>query len=177
MRGFAAPGGEKPMAERVQLILDRQSTETKDAKTSSAPRPISAKQIEANRKNALHSTGPTTPVGKEASRLNALKHGLRATQVIIPGQEDLAEVEAILRELREDWEPEGHTEIHLVEQIALAEVRLQRVLRAELGEIRNQMAMPTESESETEEEIEQAFKSPGGRAPQILVKSTAGIAY
>ena len=56
----------------------------------------------------------------------------------------------MLRELSEDWEPEGHTELHLVEQIALAEWRLRRVCRAELGEIRKQMASSTASHAEAE---------------------------
>src|SRR5271165_2365428 len=89
---------------------ETQSAVTKDADTSQVPRRTSARQIEANRKNALHSKGPTTPEGKQASRLNALTHGLRAKEVIVPGQEDPAQFEAILRELREDWKPVGHTE-------------------------------------------------------------------
>ncbi len=127
-------------AVRVPLTTERQSTQTKDASTLPAPRPISVKQIEANQRNALHSTGPTTPEGKLASRLNALKHGLRAKEVIIPGQEDPAELEAILRGLCEDWEPEGYTQLLLVEQIALAQWRLRRGIRAELGQIRKQMS-------------------------------------
>jgi nitrate reductase beta subunit len=35
-----------------------------------------AKQIEANRKNATRSTGPRTAVGKSKSSRNALRHGL-----------------------------------------------------------------------------------------------------
>src|SRR5208283_747506 len=165
------------MVEADPPTSERQSPVTKDANTMPGPRRTSVKQIEANRRNALRSTGPTTPEGKQASRLNALKHGLRAKDVIIPGQEEPAEFEAILRELFEDWEPEGHTETDLVEQIGLAEWRLRRVHRAELGEIRKQMANPTESESETEAEIDQAFELFPKHVPKILRKSTSGIAY
>jgi hypothetical protein len=41
------------------------------------------KQIEANRLNALKSTGPKTSQGKERSRCNALRHGLTAETVIV----------------------------------------------------------------------------------------------
>ena len=164
------------MVEADPPTSERQSPVTKDANTLPGPLRTSVRRIEANRRNALHSTGPTTPEGKQASRLNALKHGLRAKDVIIPGQEEPAEFEAILRELFEDWEPEGHTETHLVEQIGLAEWRLRRVHRAELGEIRKQMASPTESESETKAEIDQAFEFFPKHVPQVLGKSTAGIA-
>jgi hypothetical protein len=58
-----------------------------------------------------------------------------------------------LKELSQDWAPEGHTEIHLIEQIGLAEWRLRRVHRAELGEIRKQMAS---RESGLEESVEHA---------------------
>ena len=39
-------------------------------------------QIEANRRNALRSTGPKTKAGKRRSRRNALRHGLTAETVI-----------------------------------------------------------------------------------------------
>ena len=36
------------------------------------------KQIAANRRNAQKSTGPSTALGKQKSRFNALKHGMTA---------------------------------------------------------------------------------------------------
>ena len=42
----------------------------------------SDKQAQANRRNALKSTGPKTPEGKDAVRLNALKHGLRSEEIL-----------------------------------------------------------------------------------------------
>ena len=166
------------MAVDEPLTPERHSPVIKDTATSPTPRRTSVKQIEANRKNALRSTGPTTPEGKQASRFNAVRHGLRAKEVIIPGQEDPAEFDAILRELCEDWEPEGHTERHLIEQVGLAEWRLRRVHRAELGEIRTQTASRMASKaSEVENEIKQAFQRDPERLPHILAKSTTGIAY
>src|SRR6266704_5370046 len=43
----------------------------------------SVRKIEANRKNARHSTGPRTAAGKQAVKGNALKHGLLSREVVI----------------------------------------------------------------------------------------------
>ena len=96
------------------------------------------KQIRANRKNALKSTGPKTPNGKGIARWNALDHGLLSKEVVItagPGKENGDEYRGLLTELREDLQPTGILEEMLVERIATSYWRHMRALRYEVGEI------------------------------------------
>jgi hypothetical protein len=92
----------------------------------------SDKQAEANRQNALKSTGPKTPEGKAVARLNAVRHGLLSQEVLLPGED-----EATLRELgermRAELQPVGELESLLVEQIIAAVWRLHRLRRVEAG--------------------------------------------
>ena len=89
-----------------------------------------ARQAEANRKNAQHSTGPKTPLGRAAVRLNGLKHGLRAETIVVPG-EDPAEFEALLEAYRAERQPASPTDEFLVRQLAMADWRLLRLHRVE----------------------------------------------
>ncbi len=113
------------------------------------------------------------PGVKEVSKFNATKHGLRASEIVIPGQEDPLEFEALLHELQEEWMPEGRTEICLVDEIAIDQWRLRRVRRAELGEIRNGIVDVTARDPE--EEIDD--KNPFIPLPEVLKKSTKGIGH
>ena len=47
-------------------------------------------QITANIANSQHSTGPRTEAGKAVSSQNALKHGLTAQTVLLPGEDEAA---------------------------------------------------------------------------------------
>ena len=81
---------------------------------------VSTKKLEANRRNALHSTGPKTPEGKQAVSRNALRHGLCSKEVVIrsgQGREDPKEYETLRAELFEDYQPVGFRERKLVEYI------------------------------------------------------------
>lgn len=49
-----------------------------DAGSGSEKRVVSIRKVQANRQNALKSTGPRTPQGKAYSRRNAYKDGLFA---------------------------------------------------------------------------------------------------
>ncbi len=46
-----------------------------------------ARQIAANCRNAQKSTGPKTPNGKAITKMNALRHGLTAQEILIPGEQ------------------------------------------------------------------------------------------
>jgi hypothetical protein len=74
------------------------------------------KQRAANRRNAQLSTGPVTPEGKAAVRLNALKHGLTAENATIFDEDEQA-----FNELRDtfldQFHPDGPLETALVHQI------------------------------------------------------------
>ena len=56
------------------------------------------RQIEANRRNAQKSTGPTSVTGKAASSMNALKTGIHAKSLVLPS-ENPAELERTRRGL------------------------------------------------------------------------------
>src|SRR5258708_7472962 len=88
------------------------------------------KQIEANRLNALKSTGPKTPEGKAAVRMNALRHGLRARTVVLPG-ENPDDFQQLCDDLETEWNPESRTEQFYVEQMAVSQWKLTRIELAE----------------------------------------------
>jgi hypothetical protein len=87
-------------------------------------------QIEANRRNAQKSTGPRTPEGKTAVRMNALKHGLRARTVVLPS-ENAEEFHQLCDDLEAEWQPQSRTEQFYVEQMAVSQWKLNRM---EVGE-------------------------------------------
>ena len=93
----------------------------------------SIKQIHANQRNALKSTGPRTDEGKGASKMNALKHGLMAREVVMPGEssEDFGNLRGMLHQ---EFEPVGFYEQLRVDELAGLFFRLFRVYRIE-GEI------------------------------------------
>ena len=93
-------------------------------------------RIDANKKNAQRSTGPRTQAGKERTRLNGLKHGLRSEEIVLP-TEDRAVYESHLAAWMDDWKPPTETRRFLVERVAAASWRLKRCVRnetARLGE-------------------------------------------
>jgi len=94
----------------------------------------SPRKAAANRRNASKSTGPRTAKGKSRSRLNALKHGILASQAVISTIEGSAErklFEATVAGLADDFQPVGTYEQLLVQEIAACFWRLRRLHKFE----------------------------------------------
>ncbi len=93
-------------------------------------------QRDANRRNALQSTGPKTPEGKAAASRNALKHGLLARDAVLPGEDPNAFLQ-LQAALEDDLHPVGALEELLVQHIATSHWRLERIPRIETGTLEN----------------------------------------
>jgi hypothetical protein len=87
-------------------------------------------RAEINRRNAQKSTGPRTPEGKNRSKFNALKHGMSARTLVLPGEDPAAFQDRI-----DTWTaslgPENELEQYLAEQAAQVSWQLDRARRAE----------------------------------------------
>jgi hypothetical protein len=90
------------------------------------------KQIAANRLNAQKSTGPKTPEGRAAVRLNGVTHGLTAETIVLKGESE-SDFTGLLNSLEAEHDPATPTEQALVIQLAMATWRLRRLYRAEAG--------------------------------------------
>ena len=74
------------------------------------------RQAEANRLNALNSTGPRTPAGKAVVAYNATKHGLLSRESLVKGESE-ADLIDFGKRLRAQLAPVGELELLLVDRI------------------------------------------------------------
>ncbi len=87
-------------------------------------------QATANLANAQHSTGPRTETGKAVSSQNALKHGLTAQTVLLPG-EDEAAYRKMCEGTFEKFAPACTPEQELIQLLCDTQWRLSRCGRIE----------------------------------------------
>jgi hypothetical protein len=87
-------------------------------------------QFAANRANAQKSTGPRSAEGKSASRFNALKHGIDAASIVIPG-EDPADYEALAADYERQYGHRSAGEAFHVETMLRADWQKRRLQKVE----------------------------------------------
>jgi hypothetical protein len=90
------------------------------------------RQFEANRRNALLSTGPVTEEGKRRSRQNAVRHGLTA-ETVIDTLEDAEDYAAFEMSVTADYDPQSAVERVLILRLASLLWRLRRATAIETG--------------------------------------------
>jgi hypothetical protein len=90
------------------------------------PKPASPKQLDANRLNAKKSTGPRTAAGRARSRMNALRHGLCARVVLLPG-EDRSAYGAFAEQIVDELKPKGIVQQILAGRVAALAWSLSRL--------------------------------------------------
>jgi hypothetical protein len=90
----------------------------------------SFRQIEANRRNALKSTGPSTEEGKYRSRQNAVRHGLCA-ETVVEIVEDIDDYRGFEVAIIADYDARTAVERELVLRLASLLWRLRRATAIE----------------------------------------------
>ena len=107
--------------------------------TSTATEPTTkTDRAEANRRNAQKSTGPRTAEGKDRSRFNAVKHGLTAKTLVLPG-EDPEALQLRLDGWNDSLKPKNDLEHYLVERAVRVSWQLDRADRAEVARLTARM--------------------------------------
>src|SRR5438093_4638430 len=131
----------------------------------------SVRQLEANRRNALKSTGPRSEAGKRVSRRNALRHGFTAETVIEP-LENPEEYRAFEEAIVAEYLPQTPIEQELVHRLASLFWRLRRATSIETGLLRMQSEILQAFQSSRQN----AAKPPAGeRGPGALAGTGAEI--
>ncbi|HXK07175.1 MAG TPA: hypothetical protein VMS37_32575 [Verrucomicrobiae bacterium] len=127
----------------------------------------SSAQINAALANAQHSTGPRSAEGKAASSKNALKLGLYAQALILPG-EDPEELLALSRDYTERFHPQTPIEQLFFDQLVCAEWLQRRYGRIEAQFYQTRVAaLPADTNSD--DALTQVFIQ-DAEGPRILDK-------
>ena len=103
----------------------------------------SFRQAEANRRNALGSTGPRTEDGKRRSRRNALRHGLCA-ETVIEILEDVDDYQRFEAAVIADYDARTAVERELVLRLASLLWRIRRATSIETDLLRIQAEIVSE---------------------------------
>ena len=114
----------------------------------------SFRQIEANRRNAVRSTGPRTEEGKRQTRRNAVRHGLCA-ETVIDIVEDIVDYRALEAAVIADYDARTAVERELVLRLASPLWRLRRATAIETDLLRIQAEILRDRRDQTQRQPQQ----------------------
>ncbi len=109
-------------------------------------------RAEINSKNAQRSTGPRSPEGKCRSKFNAVKHGMTARTLVLPG-EDAGALQARLEDWTADLQPQNGVEQFLVEQAVHSSWKLERADRAEAARLSQVIESVPQEEANRQQDV------------------------
>jgi hypothetical protein len=135
---------------------------------------------EINRRNSLRSTGPRTPEGKQRARLNALKHGLRAEEFALPG-EDQEELKRLTDEWVDYYAPRSPGERAVLDRCVYATVQQKRCARFHAEAVAEQVRSAQEDWHRQQEdefaELKELLKTAPSEAVRKLKRSSRGCRW
>ncbi len=142
------------------------ATDTVESAATQTAETVS-KRVEANRRNAQHSTGPSTAEGKCRARRNSLKHGMTAKVIVLLDGEDGDLFHAKVAAWKDEFQPRSEFEDDLVERAvacAWQSDRIERAITAKLTElVRFGRLDRDEAEAdEVEDQVRRLFWDPRG---------------
>src|SRR5258708_11700422 len=112
----------------------------------------SFRQIQANRRNAIRSTGPNTEECKRRSRRNAIRHGLCA-ETVIENIEDIEDYRSFEAAVIADYDAQTAVERELVLRRASLLWRLRRATAIETDLLRVQAAIFRDPPNQTRPQV------------------------
>jgi hypothetical protein len=127
----------------------------------------SFRQFEANRRNALKSTGPKSEAGKQTSRCNAVRHGLTA-ETVVGALEDAEDYKSFQTAVAAGFDAETAVERELVLRLASLLWRLRRATAIDTG------LLETPSEPDTAPDLDGAAPTNQRAAADIAQIRTLG---
>ena len=118
---------------------------------------MSQSRSEAARINGAKSKGPITPEGRARSSRNSLRHGLLAEHVLLP-HEDKAHYDQVRDSYIESFQPADQPQLDLVETIAAARWRLNRLVDMEATILEKEMLLRRQDMAKIFKTISEAEK-------------------
>src|ERR1022692_3368779 len=136
--------------------------------------PLSEKQLAANRANARMSRGPVTLGGRRNSSLNAIKHGMFAQSILLPG-ESRERFLKLLADLTTEFDANTPNELALVETMAFCRWRVLRNWTFQASQIAREQRLQGDSAADEDPPTQSVIALNTLNQPPSLLETLAGF--